>query len=97
MSQVVEILDTLQAEEEDQEDATSQSGGHGVILYEALKKTPTSSVENTNPTKNDGVRGVEEGQQSIQKRSKSEPPTDLDPCIQSPEFRSDERSASTRM
>lgn len=112
MSQVVEILETFQVKEENQEEAMLQGGGNGITLYEAPKTAPATCVEkrnwnggdgekkadNRNLYNGDGVKVAEAGGKSKlgNGRSKSEPPNEFDCRIQSPEYGFDEKSASTR-
>ncbi|KAL5540147.1 hypothetical protein UlMin_044084 [Ulmus minor] len=100
MNQVVEILETLQAKEENQEEAMLQSGGSGITLYEAPKPVTCNEKRNLKPSDGETERGSEESGRSKQRngRSKSEPPNDFDPCrqSQSPQYALDEKSASMR-
>ncbi|PON36272.1 Mitogen-activated protein kinase kinase kinase [Parasponia andersonii] len=112
MSQVVEILETFQTKEENQEEEMLQSGGSGITLYEAPKAAPLAFVEKRNPNagndevvenkdlyRSDGERGAEVYRRSKpgNGRSKSEPPNDFfERHDQSLDYGSDEKSASTR-
>lgn len=110
MSQVVEILETFQAKDENQEEALLQSGGSGITLYEAPKPLAfvekrnqnagnDEMAENKNLSRIDGGKAEEGYQRSKQGngRSKSEPRNDFFECHgQSLDHASDEKSASTR-
>ena len=112
MTQVVEILETFQVKEDNQEEAMLQSGGSGITLYEAPKETQLTCTEkgnlnagngerfkNKNQCINDGEGGseVNRGSKQGNGRSKSEPPDDFDHYSQSPKYGFDEKSASMRI
>ena len=110
MNQVVEIVETFQTKEENQEEAMFQSGGSGITLYEAPK--PVFVEKRNLNTDNDEMAGNKkdlykkdgEGVAEVYRRSKpgngrsnSEPPNDFfERHGQSLDDGSDEKSASTR-
>lgn len=107
MFQVVEILETFQTKEENQEETMLQSGGSCITLYEAPKDTPATFADKRNLNTNDENRNVykvdsentERGggrSKAGNGRSKSEPPNDFDLYSPFPDLGSDEKSASTR-
>ncbi|KAF4353888.1 hypothetical protein G4B88_024437 [Cannabis sativa] len=103
MSQVVEILEAFQTNEENQEEELLQNGGNGITLYEAPKvAAPSSFEEKKSVYRSNGVKTTEAYPKSKpgNGRSKSEPPSDFfERHNQSPLVDcgpGDEKSASTR-
>lgn len=102
MSQVVELLETVQTRESNEEEAMLQSGGNAVTLYEVPKHSPHNSREK----KRDQTRfdGNEQGEARRRNkhgngRSKSEPPNDIDlydPHNSPTKLEADKNSASAR-
>ncbi|KAH7527807.1 hypothetical protein FEM48_Zijuj05G0005600 [Ziziphus jujuba var. spinosa] len=106
MCQVVEILETFQEKEENQEEAMFQSGGSCITLYEAPKETPEADKRNQR-TSSDGRRAEEKDMQRVDGQDrgkagngsgKSESPNNLEfyTCIPEPNSEDDKKSASTR-
>ncbi|XP_015881793.2 probable serine/threonine-protein kinase PBL17 isoform X2 [Ziziphus jujuba] len=106
MCQVVEILETFQEKEENQEEAMFQSGGSCITLYEAPKETPEADKRNQR-TSSDGRRAEEKDMQRVDEQDrgkagngsgKSESPNNLEfyTCIPEPNSEDDKKSASTR-
>ncbi|XP_062115282.1 probable serine/threonine-protein kinase PBL17 isoform X2 [Humulus lupulus] len=99
MSQVVEILETFQTNEENQEEELLQSGGSGITLYEAPNAAAPSSFEDKKSVyRSNGVKAAEAYPRSKpgNGRSKSEPPSDFFERHNQPPMVDDEKSASTR-
>ncbi|XP_058188428.1 probable serine/threonine-protein kinase PBL17 [Rhododendron vialii] len=91
MSQVVEILETLQTKEESQEDALLRSGGGGSItLYEAPKATSERRPVRTE-SEREAAR-VPAMSIPANGRSKSEPPKEWDLYRHSPDLGQDEEA-----
>ncbi|KAA8522664.1 hypothetical protein F0562_009174 [Nyssa sinensis] len=98
MSQVVEILETLQTQEGSQEEVMLQSAGGSLTLYEVPKVIPDTPAEKKRcPVRTDSERVAEVPRRSkpANGRSKSEPPKEYDLYCPSPDIGPDERSAST--
>ncbi|KAH6821430.1 Protein kinase superfamily protein [Perilla frutescens var. hirtella] len=87
MSQVIEILEPLVAQETDREDLVPQNGGGSVTLYE-VRKTPKEQ----SPLKSESEREAQGPAKNG--RSKSEPPKECDRYDQSPDDLLLERSTS---
>lgn len=100
MSQVVEILETVAAQSEHQEEAMLQSGGSsGVTLYEVPKDTPDTPVKEQKPVNvDDGKEGrsSHRKRKPVNERSKSEAPKEDDLCSPFVDSESDEKAVSPR-
>lgn len=94
MSQVVEILETLQTQEENQEEALFRSGGGGSItLYEVPKATSKRhSVRSESEREPAGVPAMNN---LANGRSKSEPPKEWNLYNHSPDLEQEEESGCT--
>lgn len=97
MSQVVEILETVQTPDQgSQEVAMLQSGGGSITLYEVPKGTPHPSTENKiSQVRSESEReadGVPRRNKPANGRSKSEPPKECDLYGTSPDLGLDEES-----
>lgn len=91
MSQVIEILEPLVAQETNREETIPQEGGGSVTLYE-VPKTPK---EEPGPLKSESTREEETVKNKLgNARSKSEPPKECDLYDQSPDDLQLERSTS---
>ncbi|XP_059634523.1 probable serine/threonine-protein kinase PBL17 isoform X2 [Cornus florida] len=88
MTQVVEILQTLQTQEGSREEVMLQGGGSSVTLHEAQENKPKTPTEKKRcPIRNDTQREAEEP-----RRGKGEHPKECD--LYSPYLDIDERSVS---
>ncbi|MFQ6651124.1 hypothetical protein Gotur_022441 [Gossypium turneri] len=87
MNQVVELLETFQTKERDEETMIN-SGGGGITLYEAPSK---SSPHSRNPARSESHRetSTAQGSKLENERSKSEPPKEVDP-YDPPSFEAEE-------
>ncbi|KAF5954941.1 hypothetical protein HYC85_007797 [Camellia sinensis] len=97
MSQVVEILETVQTQDQgSREEAMLQSGGGSITLYEVPKGTPHPSTENKiSQVRSESEReadGVPRRNKPANGRSKSEPPKECDLYGTSPDLGLDEES-----
>lgn len=100
MSEVVELLETVQSQGVEEE--MLQSGGGVVTLYEVPKRSSHNSGEKRR--NQSGFSGSTEGESRRRNkpgngRSKSEPPTDCEPCDfrnSSSNLKNDEKSVSAR-
>lgn len=98
MSQVVEILETLQTRGGAQEEALLQSGSSSVTLYELQKGMSDSSVDKKrNELKCESERNAGEPQKNKQSngRSRSEPPKECDLYSPSPDVGVDEETSDS--
>lgn len=99
MSEVVGLLETVQSQGAEE---ILQSGGGVVTLYEVPKRSPHNSGEKKR--NQSGFSGTTEGESRRRNkpgngRSKSEPPTDCEPCDfrnSSSNLENDEKSVSAR-
>lgn len=98
MSQVVEILETIYAQETSNKEAITQNGGGGgVTLYEVPKGTPRISPEQKSATRSDGEQEAPTHPRRRDVRSRSEPQNDYGIFSPSPDIRpSNNRSSTVR-
>ncbi|XP_052199300.1 probable serine/threonine-protein kinase PBL17 [Diospyros lotus] len=98
MSQVVEILETLQAQGGGQGEAMLESGSGGVTLYEVSKARLDDSGQKKYPGRSESEREPKLARRSkpANGRSKSEPPQDADLYGPPPDVELGEESGATR-
>ncbi|XVE78713.1 hypothetical protein DITRI_Ditri14bG0000600 [Diplodiscus trichospermus] len=96
MNQVVEILETFQTKEVNNEEAMLHTGAGGITLYEAPSNPPHTPIKKRNPGRSESHReGGADRSKAVNGRSKSEPPKECD-LYDPPSSEAEDKSESNR-